>query len=704
MICKECGAYNPDHATYCKVCAANLKEDVSEAAREEVAEDPGATRRFVRPSWTVPNSERTKDDDRPVRAAKHVEQPTVEDEPMPEDEEEAEADSSVEQIDVEPKEKETFRPIVPASIRRRREDEQDDEDDDEMDSEPMSDEEDDYASDEDEDDEDEDVYVPARKRPAPRSFAKHTAIRRERDYEDDEDADDDYEKDRYEDEYDDYADEDDSYEYEPTPPKKSGRRKGNGPLFWVLLAAIIVVILCLIGAGVLMVLQNQGKSLSCSGLTETSKTQPNGEQPKTSDNANAPSTGTDSAGGNQDMKAVTLEENVINDKGKECVKLSFFVPAHTTFTIVLPQNEQTNENTKDATVRFDLMIQKDFCYPNVPLTSPTYEVKPEVYLTAADGTVTQLDVPSFTLDFPTLSINLEKPVADDEGKIMADKNGNVAITGRVDDFDVQVYINDEPVTVYEGGLFMYDYKVASETAETVTIRAEKPNFVSTSTSFSADPYVYTPDKMLLNVTSNPVTELKADASGKVTVRGTTLPNATITATSDNPSKVVCGSATVDGEGNFSLAVTMDSSFYGVSKITLNAEKEDAETGSVECMVFRTYKDNKTFSQGFKKNYKELGSGLSLSALLSNQSTYATSDYGYRVRAKVVEVIQGEDGYSYVRMTLLGSGETVYVMNLSEKWDPGKNINGNYRLYGFFLGTYQDSGNALFAATLAYSQK
>ena len=30
MICKECGAYNSDHASYCKVCAAALKGDVSE--------------------------------------------------------------------------------------------------------------------------------------------------------------------------------------------------------------------------------------------------------------------------------------------------------------------------------------------------------------------------------------------------------------------------------------------------------------------------------------------------------------------------------------------------------------------------------------------------------------------------------------------------------------------------------------------------
>ena len=36
MICKECGAYNPDHAAFCKVCAANLKEqqDMPEKAEE----------------------------------------------------------------------------------------------------------------------------------------------------------------------------------------------------------------------------------------------------------------------------------------------------------------------------------------------------------------------------------------------------------------------------------------------------------------------------------------------------------------------------------------------------------------------------------------------------------------------------------------------------------------------------------------------
>ena len=54
MICKECGAYNPDHATYCKVCAANLKGEPEVAAPAEAEVEQQPTKRFSRPSWIVP--------------------------------------------------------------------------------------------------------------------------------------------------------------------------------------------------------------------------------------------------------------------------------------------------------------------------------------------------------------------------------------------------------------------------------------------------------------------------------------------------------------------------------------------------------------------------------------------------------------------------------------------------------------------------
>ena len=64
-------------------------------------------------------------------------------------------------------------------------------------------------------------------------------------------------------------------------------------------------------------------------------------------------------------------------------------------------------------------------------------------------------------------------------------------------------------------------------------------------------------------------------------------------------------------------------------------------------------------------------------------------------AKVAEVIQGEDGYSYVKATLAGSSEVVYVIDLVGNWNPSSNVDKTYNIYGNLLGTYEDTGSALF---------
>ncbi len=690
MICKECGAYNPDHATYCKVCAANLKEDVSEAVTADAVDESRPTRHFVRPSWTVPNYVKAESEPKPVRPEKKA--PVREPEPEP-------AEEIVEAVEEDLPEQEAFTPTVPVSLMEESDEETSYREN------PVESEPEETEPEAEDSDEEEFIPAPTYKRPS------HTSRKASRIIEEDEEEEpepdyDEEEPDGREEDYDyDESEEDDSYEYEPTPPKRKNNGKGNGPLFWILLSAIIVVILCIIVAGVLMFMQSSGKTLNCAGLAQTSKAQTNqstnepaGTQQNTGDSGSV--TGNTA----EDPDRVTIEE-VLNDKGEECIKYHFQVPGKSHVTLVLPNaDDRTWPNDNDRAVPFEILVPKSVYNPHEPLTESSYTVHPEIYITDAAGQTKSLEVPTFTLNFPTLSISLEQPVANENGVIMADKDNLVKITGHVDDFDVQVTMNGTPITVYEGGLFLADYTVTSDSTETITLQAQKKDWVSAETTISVEPYVYTPDKMVLTVASNPLVDLKADASGKLTVRGTTLPNATLTAESDNPSKVVCGSVTVDGEGNFSFNVTMDSSFYGVSHIKINAEKEDAESGSTSCMVFRTYTDNKKFVAGYKKNYKEIGSSLAVSALLANQSTYASNDYGFRVRAKVAEVIQGEDGYSYVRMTLLGSGEVIYVINLSEKWTPGNNINGDYRLYGNFLGTYQETGSALFAATLAYNNK
>lgn len=731
MICKECGAYNPDHATYCKVCAASLKDNSEDSTVSESLDESRPTRTFVRPSWTVPTY--TKSFARPEKentetkipaekeAAKEPEHASIKEEQ--EESVKLFDESSVEGGDVTESEhmnerpapqfskhfspnprflhKETLKNETEEEIRSAfakpeepREPDTSELEEPEEAEEPETLE---HAVDEFEeiDLEDEPVSTPVK-------HVKHAPI-----HLDDEDDEDDEEEPLQDDDSSfDEEPEDDSYEYEPTPPKRNKKGNASGPLFWILLSAIIVVILCIIAAGILMIMQSGGKKLSCAGDNAGQKTSQSQIPAPNSQNQD-PLSQNDPASATNPYD-VEMEEG-FNDEGKECVEYSIVVPAHGVITIVLPsQGEQTYPSSYDTPVVYNLTVPKSAYYPNVPLEDSVYEVHPEIYLTESDGTTKTLSVPSFTLTFPTLSINLEKPVLNEEGHVMANKDNIVPISGHVDDYDVRLYVNDEPVTVYSEGLFMPDYTMESTEPVTVVLKAEKENWVSTSTEFVVDPYVYTPDKMILTVTNDHVTELKGDKTGKITVRGLTLPNATLTASSDMPSKVVCGSVSVDGEGNFTFGIALDSSFYGISKITIDAEKEDAENGSLTFMVYRTYADRQAFVQGYNKtkSYKEIGSSkkyLTISSLMANVGTYATSEYGFRLTGKVVEVALNEEGYSVVRMTLAGSGETVYVINLSEKWTPENNIGGNYNLYGNFLGTYEDGTSPYFAIFFAVNK-
>ena len=49
MICKKCGAYNPDHATFCKVCAANLKDQTDTDEATQVTDAEEAVEKELRP-------------------------------------------------------------------------------------------------------------------------------------------------------------------------------------------------------------------------------------------------------------------------------------------------------------------------------------------------------------------------------------------------------------------------------------------------------------------------------------------------------------------------------------------------------------------------------------------------------------------------------------------------------------------------------
>ena len=656
MICKECGAYNPDHATYCKVCAANLKGE-SAPEKVEAPEEEQPTKRFSRPSWVVP--EQTEQLNNHVTdAVEHAEEvaediPEVK-EPVRDAAEEVEKTVDVAEETVEEEIPQIWSPV--SSRRKVALDPVDEDDGEDEEQEP------DDASEED----NETIY-------------------------NDEEA---------------LEDEDNSFEYEPTPPKRKQQTKQNNTMFTVLLIAIIVVIVAVLVVGGILLSINKP---SCLGATKSYD-----DGPSSTDNPiDNPEDGDNPQGGDTDPSAAPTQNGdgpdahtaiIQDEKGEnneDLVSITVVVPAKSKLTIHFPNQEDyqyENEDDKDKQRKVKIPVQ--IFYKNEPLEESTVEFFPEITITSPDGSSYKVNCPSFTRTFPKLNITLTAPVPDDDNIIMAPESNTVTIQGTIDDPSAEITINGVVAPKYEGGIFIYEYKlsdgIGEDDSETVTIVAKNKNCVSDTKEISIHAYKFVPEPMKLEVTT-PASNLRADKTGKLTITGTTLPGATLSAVSDNTTNVLCGSVNVDNEGNFSFQITMDAAFYGMSTITLDAQKEGAENGSTKFTVTKGFADKDAFIKfyGKTKTYLEVNpkpsktNQITITDMLANPAQYASNGYGYRITAKVVEISEVE-GDTIIKMTVHKTGETVYVHNLSEKWAPADNIGKYYNVYGNYVGTYSDT--------------
>lgn len=648
MICKECGAYNPDHATYCKVCAANLKGETAAETPVVPEEDTQPTKRFSRPSWIVPGQ--TKDVD---NAVSEVIEENAE-----------EVDNTVEDV---VSEAETVVDEHNETVRDEIKDTQE-------------------AAEETA----ENLWtpVPAKQRAVHESEETEPAAKEN----DEEDAEEYYNDEEA------LMDEDESFEYEPTPPKRKQGKKKQSTLFTVLLIAIIVVIV-----GALVAL-----GLYLLGIPKCDKTSGSGEAVSSSQPVDPDKSGTDPGKtGNETEAPSDLDERNAEltekmEDGKDNVIIKVMIPARATVTIDFPhQPDYTYTNNSDSSEPRNVKIPVEIFYPNEPVDEANQVFTPNVKITLADGSEYAVNCPSFTRTMPKLNITVESPVADENGMIMAPESNTVSIQGTIDDPNSTLTVNGTEQTVYSGGVFMFDYAMSpdatEDTEETVTLVASRPNCVSDTKEITIHAYKFVPEPMTLEVKSD-IASLRADKSGKLIVTGKTLPGATLTATSDNTTNVLCGSVTVDGDGNFSFQVTMDSSFYGLSVITLDASKEGCEDGSVKFTVMRGLADKNEFVKHYlkSKTYREVkdkgDNAISIAELLANPAQYAGSAYGIRITATVVEEnTVGDD--TIVKMTIAKTNETVYVHALSSVWQ--HNVGSQYNVYCNFIGTYSDTGCAEF---------
>lgn len=689
MICKKCGAYNPDHATFCKVCAANLKEQpeadetkVNEV--EEVVEEEFRPRRGNVKAPDFAAASRAGTFQATTKAAE------------PDEEEDADVEA-LDEEDVKPETRSSFaRPAAPVK-KRRVVDEDEDEDD---------------YDDEDEDDEKEAERLESE--PKTSRFARPVSQKR-RLVEDDEDEDDDDYDDEDEDE-DDYDDEDEYEEYEPTPPrrKKSGRsqtksRDGGFSIVTVLIVCLLAILLIIVG--IVAYCNIKGGStkaklppilqFSCAGKSTPEKTvQP---QQTATDAPSAPvdtqpSTPTDApvTGTQVDYSATTMEE-IVDSNGVPSISIKMTARPGDTLTIVLPnQDDSVVQNTTGSDQPYQLTIPKSCFFPNAPLTDSVYTVTPQILVAHEDGTQESLHVDSFDITFPTLQLELIDPAQatiPEEG-IMAAEGNEIALKGKVDDHTVTVTVNGQPVTsMYEGGNFEYTYSLTGEEAEMVTIEASKANYVSTSYTFTVTPYIFVPEKMTLTVETD-ISKLRADKNYQVTVTGTTAPGATLTATpaAEYQTSVACGAPVVDPEGNYSFDVTFDKSYYGIASITIHAKKDGYEEGETTCIVSRMYakKDDAVKGYNKTKSYHEVPRGMAFDKVMENP----TDSGFYRFVGRIESVDPDTGIITFAAKTSTKDTVNIYVLNAVTNWDATKNVGKAFKLYSTLNGLYSD-GTSLF---------
>lgn len=648
MVCKECGAYNADNLTNCRVCSAALRD--GEASESETAREPGRpVRNFAQaPQWpsrsfsqaplqaeppkpveepAAPEAQPAPAAPvRPAPAAKPASsekrfctacgKPLVADAPfcaycgaknalLASAPVAAPAAASAAEEEIRPAVK---RPAAPQPL-------PEEEDYDELDDL----EEDDYYDDDDFDD----LYD-----------------------EDDDDFDDDF----YDDEFDD--DDDDM-----------PRRKGKGGT--ILFIVLIVVLLALIAFfGTYILKKNYGGSFSnmISSLTgKTTEESVDGEQQGTvvAEKITA------------DNMSATIEETVVD--GVEMFVINVKAPTGSRIRIISSadlENDSVEIQRDDA---ISLRVPRVVFLPEDYYDSTTVTVTPQLEVTLPDSNTRMLDVPSASITVPQVSLVLTEPTV---SPIEASADGSpIKVSGTVTDHTVEVTVNGEAVQVLEGGVFSYDYKPTSEAEQTVEIVAKKLNCMSAKQSFVVTPYVI--KEMTVAVTSAQ-TALRA-TDGKVTVEGTAPAGASITAICEN-TNIVCGPVTVAEDGKFTCIIDVPKE--GCYEINFAAKAPGYSDGAATCTIER-------MPTSSSSNYKD--KSLNANKYYGDIVEGKKDDTQLAFTGKIKEIVTTTP---FVIFTMEdSSGNVVYVCNRSDKNTiDNSDVGDKKTIAGFNAGLYPETSN------------
>lgn len=188
--------------------------------------------------------------------------------------------------------------------------------------------------------------------------------------------------------------------------------------------------------------------------------------------------------------------------------------------------------------KIGVRIAEAMWIPQEPVDSSPVQVTPDFKVISEDGTTTQVEMDPIPITVPSLTMTITSP----QSANVTTDSGKIQVTGTLSDPGAMAYINDQECTVDADGNFNGTYSLTQTGVQTVSIEGRKAGFVTAKSTLTVDSSAEATTIALAEGAT-----LRGSAES-FTVNGTMESGSTITVTGD-----VVGEAVVDSAaGTFSF--------------------------------------------------------------------------------------------------------------------------------------------------------
>ncbi|MEL7610105.1 MAG: hypothetical protein AAGU74_11455 [Bacillota bacterium] len=182
--------------------------------------------------------------------------------------------------------------------------------------------------------------------------------------------------------------------------------------------------------------------------------------------------------------------------------------------------------------KIGVRIAEAMWIPQEPVDASPVMVTPDFKVISEDGTITPVEIDPIAIAVPSLTMTITSP----QSSSVTTDSGKIQVAGTLSDPGAKAYINDQECTVDASGNFTGSYTLTQTGPQTVTIEGRKAGYVTARSTLTVD-------------NSAAATTIALAEGGTLrgtaetfTVKGTMEPGSTITVTGDVTGEPVVDSA------------------------------------------------------------------------------------------------------------------------------------------------------------------